>query len=140
LLLSSLHANNAAAALHRLENLGCSLALVAQSIHLVLVQRLVRKLCSACRKSDPPTQALLDALVARKIVDKGEQVLPRPVGCDACNGTGYVGRAVVVEALQINDLVREALAAGKPLADVEEVALGSRAMITFVDCARQLLQ
>ncbi len=140
LLLTSLHANNAIAALQRLENLGCGRALIAQSIHLVLVQRLVRKLCSACRKLDPPTPALLASLVARKIVDRGTQVLPHVVGCDACAGTGYVGRAVVVEALQINDSVREAISAGKSLAEVETVAKDTRALLPFVDYARVLLQ
>src|SRR6267378_4591614 len=96
LLLTSLHANNALATIQRLENLGTGRALIAQSIHLVLVQRLVRKLCSACRKLDEATPALLESLIARKIVDKGQQVLPRAVGCDACGGSGYVGRAAVV--------------------------------------------
>ena len=73
LLLTSLHANHAIAAVQRLENLGTGRALIAQSIHLVLVQRLVRKLCSACRKLDPPVPALLESLVARRIVDKGQQ-------------------------------------------------------------------
>ena len=140
LLLTSLHANNAVAALHRLENLGCGRALIAQSIHLVLVQRLVRKLCTACRKLDPPTPALLDSLVARGIVPKGEQVLPRAVGCDACAGSGYVGRAVVVEALSINDNVREAISSGKSLDEVEKTAEESRALLTFKDYARALLQ
>lgn len=140
LLLTSLHANNAISALQRLENLGAGRALIAQSIHLILVQRLVRKLCGACKKMDPPTPALLDSLVARKIAQKGEQLLPRPVGCDACSGTGYVGRAVVVEGLQITDPVRESLSAGKSLDEVREAALGSRALLTFVDSARTLLQ
>ena len=140
LLLTSLHANNAVAAIQRLENLGVSRALIAQSIHLVLVQRLVRKLCSACRKLDPPTPALLESLLAHRVVDKGTQVLARPVGCDACAGTGYVGRAAVVEALQINDLVREVIAAGKPLAEVQHVASESRALVRFLDYARHLLQ
>jgi type IV pilus assembly protein PilB len=139
LLLSSLHANNAVAAIQRLENLGAGRALVAQSVQLVLVQRLVRKLCSACRKLDPPTPALLDSLIARKIVEKGQQVLPRAVGCDACGGTGYVGRAAVVETLQINDAVREAIAAGRPLADVHQIARDGRALVPFIDYARHLL-
>jgi type IV pilus assembly protein PilB len=139
-LLTSLHANNAIAALQRLENLGCGRALIAQSMHLVLVQRLVRKLCSACRKLDPPTPALLDSLVARGVVQKGEQVVPRAVGCDACAGTGYVGRTVVVEALQINDAVREALSAGRPLGEVEQVAEETRAHLPFLDYARALMQ
>ena len=140
LVLTSLHANNAVAAVQRLENLGCGRALIAQSIQLVLVQRLVRKLCSACRKLDPPTPALLESLVARKIVPKGEQLLPRAVGCDACAGSGYVGRAAVVEALQINDAVREAVATGKSLAEVQQIAQEGRALVPFIDYARTLLQ
>jgi type II secretory ATPase GspE/PulE/Tfp pilus assembly ATPase PilB-like protein len=62
------------------------------------------------------------------------------VGCDACAGTGYVGRAVVVEALQINDSVREVISAGKSLAEVETVAKDTRALLPFVDYARVLLQ
>jgi type IV pilus assembly protein PilB len=139
LLLTSLHANNSIAALHRLENLGCGRALIAQSIQLVLVQRLVRKLCSACRKVDPPTPALLESLVMRKIVDRGTQVLPHAVGCDACAGTGYVGRAVVVEALQISDAIREAIASGKPLSEVETIAEDTRSLLPFLDYARVLL-
>ncbi|HET7785003.1 MAG TPA: ATPase, T2SS/T4P/T4SS family [Myxococcales bacterium] len=140
LLLSSLHANDAVAAIQRLENLGCSRALIAQSIALVLVQRLVRKLCSACRKLDAPTPALLESLISRGIVPRGEQLLPRAVGCDACAGTGYVGRAVVVEALQITDPVREAIAGGSSLAEVHQVARSGRALLPFVDYARVLLQ
>jgi type IV pilus assembly protein PilB len=140
LLLTSLHANNALAAVQRLENLGAGRALIAQSIALVLVQRLVRKLCSACRKLDPPAPALLESLVARKIVDKGTQTLPRAVGCDACAGTGYVGRAAVVESLQINDAVREAIAAGRSLSDVQNLARETRALVPFVEYARTLLQ
>ncbi len=140
LLLTSLHANNAMAALQRMENLGCSRALIGQSVALVLVQRLVRKLCSACRKLDPAAPALLESLIARKIVDRGEQLLPRPVGCDACAGTGYVGRAVVVETLQLTDAVREALTSGRTLAEVQQLALSQRALLPFLDYSRFLLQ
>ena len=139
LLLTSLHANNAVAAVQRLENLGVGRALVAQSVHLVLVQRLVRKLCSACRKMDTPTPALLESLIAHRVVEKGTQTLPRPVGCDACAGTGYVGRAAVVESLQINDPVREAIADGRPLPEVQQIAREGRALVRFLDCARHLL-
>jgi type II secretory ATPase GspE/PulE/Tfp pilus assembly ATPase PilB-like protein len=114
--------------------------LIAQSVVLVLVQRLVRKLCSACRKLDPPTPALMESLLSRKIVDNRDQALPRAVGCDACAGSGYVGRAVVVESLSINDSVREAISAGKSLDLVQEAAEESRALLPFIDYARTLLQ
>ncbi len=142
LLLTSLHANNAMSAIQRLENLGCGRTLIAQSMALIMVQRLVRKLCSSCRQLAPPPTALLESLVARRVVDRAQAALglPRPVGCDACNQTGYVGRAVVTEALQINDEVRNALGAGKPLAEVESIALASKAFMPFSSYAAALMQ
>lgn len=132
LLLTSLHANNAMTAFQRLENLGCSRALIAQSIAMVLVQRLVRKLCQACVTLDTPPKALLESLVARNIVAPDVKIgLPRAVGCDACKGTGYVGRAVVVEALAVTDEIRNALGAGKSLGDIERIALASHVLMPF---------
>jgi len=142
LLFTSLHANDAMAAFQRLENLGCSRALVAQSIALVLVQRLVRKLCTACRTLEPHPPALVEALIARKVMDPAQATLPLPraVGCDACNRTGYVGRAVVVEAFQVTDEARAALASGKPLAQIAPFAITSRALLPFSGYAAALLQ
>jgi type II secretory ATPase GspE/PulE/Tfp pilus assembly ATPase PilB-like protein len=114
--------------------------LIAQSTQLVIVQRLVRKLCSNCRKLDPVLPVLLESLVARKIVDKGDTLLPRAVGCDACAGTGYVGRAAVIECLQITDSLREAIASGKSFEDVHHLALEENALMPFADYARFLLQ
>jgi type II secretory ATPase GspE/PulE/Tfp pilus assembly ATPase PilB-like protein len=62
------------------------------------------------------------------------------VGCDACNRTGYVGRCVVVESLQVNEEARAALASGKPLAQIEPFALTSRALLPFHGYASALLQ
>jgi len=142
LLFTSLHANDAMAAFQRLENLGCSRALVAQSIALVLVQRLVRKLCTACRTLEPHPPALIEALIARKVMDAAQSSapLPRAVGCDACNRTGYVGRAVVVEAFQVTDEARAALASGRPLAQIAPFAITSRALLPFAGYAAALLQ
>jgi len=140
LLLTSLHANNSVAALARLENLGCSRAMIAQSVHLVLVQRLVRRLCSNCRKLDPVLPVLHASLVARRIIGKDDVMLPRPVGCDACGGTGYVGRAAVLECLQMTDGLREAVSSGKSFAEVRNDALADGALLPAVDYARFLLQ
>ena len=142
LLFTSLHANDAMAALQRLENLGCSRALVAQSIALIVVQRLVRKLCTACRTLEPYPPALIEALIARKVLDPSQasMPLPRAVGCDACNHTGYVGRALVVEVFQMTDEGRGALASGKPLAQIAPSAITSRALLPFAGYAAVLLQ
>ncbi|HYZ88261.1 MAG TPA: GspE/PulE family protein, partial [Myxococcales bacterium] len=142
LLFTSLHANDAMSVFQRLENLGCSRALVAQSVALVLVQRLVRKLCGNCRTEEPHPRALTEALVARKVLDRShaDAPLPRAVGCDACNRTGYVGRCVVVESFQVTEEARAALASGKPLAQIEPFALTSRALLPFHAYAAALLE
>ena len=140
LVFTSLHANNAMGVFQRLENLGCGRQLIAQSLALVLVQRLVRKLCTACRQLDAMPSALLQTLAARKVIEANTApLLPRAVGCEACNRTGYVGRALVVESLAIGDEVRNALAAGRPLAEVESVGLQTKTLIPFSAYAAHLL-
>jgi type IV pilus assembly protein PilB len=142
LLFTSLHANDAMSVFQRLENLGCSRALVAQSVALVLVQRLVRRLCGNCRTQEPHPRALTEALVARKVIDRSDAntPLPRAVGCDACNRTGYVGRCVVVESFHVTEEARAALASGKPLAQIEPFALTSGALLPFHAYAAALLE
>jgi type IV pilus assembly protein PilB len=140
LVLTSLHANNAVGGIQRLENLGCGRQLIAQSLALVLVQRLVRKLCPNCRQVGPTPSALLETLVARKVIDpRINPPLPHAVGCEACGRTGYVGRAVVVESLSITDEVRNALAAGRSLSEVEAVGLSTRALTPYSTYAAHLL-
>jgi len=141
LLLTSIHANTAVAALQRLENLGCSRALIAQSVALILVQRLVRRLCAVCRKMEPLPAALAEALVVRKVIDRSQAAMPMPIalGCEACNHTGQAGRAVVIEALTLTDDLRNAIAAGRPLPDIEALALQSGALLPFSSYASALL-
>ena len=132
LLFTSLHANNAVAALQRLENLGCTRPLIAQSVALILVQRLARRLCQACVKTDVPAPIMLESLVARGLVERGAATpLPRPVGCDACGGTGYVGRVAILEALELRDASRNMLMAGLPLGEIEKQAAEAGALIPF---------
>ena len=140
LLLSSLHASDARSVLQRLETLGCSRAVMAQALSLIIVQRLVRRLCNSCRVLDTPPPALLETLILRGLVDRESgQQLPRSVGCDACNGTGYGGRLVVLDVLQITDGVRNALAAGRSLEEIERLAFSENALVPFTASATSLL-
>ena len=132
LLLTSMHANTAIAALQRLENLGCPRPLIAQSLALVLVQRLARKLCPRCVKTEVPPPLLLDSLAARGLADKAAPVpMPRAVGCGECNGTGWSGRVAVLEAFELKDNARNMLMAGTSLADIEKQAVDAGALLPF---------
>jgi general secretion pathway protein E len=104
LVLSTLHTNSAAATVTRLLDMGVEDYLVTSTITGVLAQRLVRKLCEACRE---PYVALPELVAQLRLGGAGgEVVLHRPRGCDACRGTGYRGRVAVLEFLVMTDAIR----------------------------------
>ncbi len=139
-LLTSLHANNAMAVLQRLENLGCSRSVIAQSLALVLVQRLARRLCAKCSTTAVPPPLLLESLSARGLADASAPVpLPRAVGCRDCDETGFHGRVPVIESLVLTDDVRTALMAGRPLVEVESIAHKGSGFTPFSQYASYLM-
>ncbi len=142
LLLTSLHANNAVGVVQRLENLGCSRPLIAQSLAQVMVQRLVRRLCQRCATVETPPPVMLENLAAFGLVQRGAAppLLPRPVGCPDCNQTGFSGRTAVVETMQLGDAQRAHIMAGGSLALLEREATESGALISFKQSALHLME
>jgi type II secretory ATPase GspE/PulE/Tfp pilus assembly ATPase PilB-like protein len=140
LVLTSLHANDAIGSVQRLESLGCPRELVAQSVTLVLVQRLVRRLCPLCARAEAPAPILAQSLAARRLIEAGSAVrVPRAVGCDQCAQTGYQGRVAVIESLQVDEDTRNAIMAGQPLSEVERIALGTKSLFRFGAYASYLM-
>jgi len=140
LVLTSMHANDVGSVLQRLESLECSRSLIAEAVSFVVVQRLARRLCPSCVRLDPPPPALLESLVARRLAERGSQVaLPRPVGCDLCQQTGYQGRIAVVEWWQVTPEARDALVAGASHNDVLRAAGEARMLQTFRHNAAYLM-
>jgi type II secretory ATPase GspE/PulE/Tfp pilus assembly ATPase PilB-like protein/CRP-like cAMP-binding protein len=140
LVLTSLHASDVTSTIQRLESFGCQRPLLAQSLSLVVVQRLVRRLCTQCAELDLPPEALADSLVARKLVPSRRRAkAPRAVGCDACGHSGYDGRVAAVEAMTITDELRDALMVGQTLTEVENIATASRVYFPFHLCASYLM-
>jgi len=140
LVLTSMHANDVGSVLQRLESLECGRSLIAEAVSFVVVQRLARRLCPSCVRLDPPPPALLESLVARRLAERGSQVaLPRPVGCDLCQQTGYQGRIAVVEWWQVTPEARDALAAGASHNDVLRAAGEARMLQTFRHNAAYLM-
>jgi general secretion pathway protein E len=95
LVLATLHTNDSVSAVTRLLDMGIEPFLLSSSLLGVLAQRLVRRLCTACRAQD------------------GDQEW-RPVGCPGCGGTGYVGRTGIYELLSLDERLREAIHAREP--------------------------
>jgi general secretion pathway protein E len=107
LVFSTLHTNDAAAAITRLADLGVPPYLISATVIGVLAQRLARTLCPACKasdESDASTATLTQALLPWKL--KGEPRLYKPVGCLECRMTGYRGRAGLYELMSLTEAAR----------------------------------
>ncbi len=120
LVMSTMHTNNALQAVTRLVEIGVEPFLVAPSIIGVSAQRLVRRLCTACREE----QTMSADRVARYFGDIGNRTVElwRGRGCPNCNGTGYVGRVAIHEIFLLTESVRRLIAQNASILDIEKLA------------------
>lgn len=118
LVLSSLHTNSAAAAISRLLDMNVEDYLISSTLRLVMAQRLVRTLCRDCREEETPSSVLLDDL--QLTVADGPFYTGR--GCDACHDTGFLGRTMIAEVLEITPQIEEAILAHKSGSELEQLA------------------
>ncbi len=105
LVFSTLHTNDAPAAIARLVDIGVQPFLVSSSVRAIMAQRLVRKLCQSCKEPGELSEAEMRALH----IDPNqlsEATIMRPVGCDKCRFLGYRGRMGIFEIFIIDDEVR----------------------------------
>jgi len=105
LVFSTLHTNDAPAAVARLIDIGVQPFLVASSVRAIMAQRLVRRLCSNCKEPAELTETELRALRIEPGQLQETQVM-KPVGCDQCRQIGYKGRMGIFEIFMIDDEVR----------------------------------
>ncbi|HTU67081.1 MAG TPA: GspE/PulE family protein [Steroidobacteraceae bacterium] len=126
LLLSTLHTNTAAAAITRLLDMGIDDYLITSTLHVVIGQRLVRRLCAACRAPYEPSAEVRARFAVREPV-----TWFRAVGCSACEGTGYRKRTTILEALRMSEAVRAKILARADAHAIETVAVaeGMRTML-----------
>jgi type IV pilus assembly protein PilB len=140
LVLATMHGSNVAAVFQRMLHLGCEWLRLGQSLNVIVVQKLARKLCSLCAREEEVAPQLIDTLVLRKLLVKGSTYrLPRAVGCEACNMTGYRGRVPAHELLYFDDQVRLAIETGVGPAEVIALADKNNSFLSFATNARLLM-
>ena len=136
LVLATLHTNDAASAVTRLADMGVEPYLLSSSLLGVLAQRLVRTLCPSCRRGAPPTEG------ERALVASTGAAVPAklyvPVGCDACNATGWRGRTGVYELLLVDDTMRRLIHDGAGEIAIREAARRAHSRGLRADGARHL--
>ncbi|OGW58324.1 MAG: type II secretion system protein GspE [Nitrospirae bacterium RIFCSPHIGHO2_02_FULL_42_12] len=105
LVFSTLHTNDSAGAITRLIDMGIEPFLVSSSVVAIMAQRLVRTLCTSCKKEYTPAGSEIEELGIEQSRLYGHTIY-LAVGCDKCMQTGYRGRTGIYELLLINDDVR----------------------------------
>jgi type IV pilus assembly protein PilB len=101
--LSTLHTNDAAGAITRLDDMGIEPFLISSSVLLCCAQRLVRRICPNCREEFQPEPEMLEKL---EIADAPDTLFYHGAGCDRCKKRGYLGRAAIIEVLPVSETIR----------------------------------
>jgi type IV pilus assembly protein PilB len=122
LVLSTLHTNDAPSTITRLLNMGVEPFLVTASVQLVQAQRLVRKICAACKQ---PTPTPKDELKVLGATDEEIATLTcqRGVGCQVCGGSGYKGRVALYEVMPFKDALKELVLQGAAAVEIKAEAI-----------------
>ncbi|MCK4496125.1 MAG: Flp pilus assembly complex ATPase component TadA, partial [Candidatus Aminicenantes bacterium] len=106
LVFSTVHTNDAASTIIRLVNMNIEPFLIADSVVLIVAQRLVRRLCKKCRvKHNLTPEALVDIGFSPEEAKKVK--VYKPDGCTDCNNTGYKGRTALFEAMEVTDDIKD---------------------------------
>ena len=138
LVFSTLHTNDAPAALTRLIDMGVKPFLVASAIMAILAQRLIRMLCPQCKEPYEPTDVELRGVGLTRQRLEGNTIY-RPVGCSACNGQGYKGRKGVYELMEMSPDLREMAFQRKPTMEMRAKARNEGMVTLQEDGVRKIL-
>ena len=123
LVLSTLHTNDAAGGITRLLDMGLEEDLLTSTVNGILAQRLVRKLCPACKEGYIAPPEIVEDLRLRRFAPDGNIVLYKPVGCSACAGMGYRGRLAIIEFLPMTDPIRKLIMAHEEAGAIQKLAI-----------------
>ena len=130
LVLSTLHTNNAAGTFPRLLDLGINPKVISSAVNIALAQRLVRKLCSNCKKEVPLDgekkklfDKVLDGIVDKSYLEEIQrEKIWEPVGCPECNNSGFIDRLNIFEAILVDDKIEKVVIQNPSERDIEAVA------------------
>ncbi len=131
LVLSTLHTNDSIAAITRMVNMGLEPFLIASTVLMISAQRLVRRVCTRCRGEEEIDPAVIAQLGIK--FDK-KAVFYKGKGCAQCRQTGYAGRSVITELLQMTPDILELITRNAMAEEIKEAAK-RQGMTTLRECA-----
>jgi len=139
LVLSTLHTNDAPGSVMRLLDMGVEDYLLTSAIIAVQAQRLVRRLCMACREPYVPLAEVVERCGLAELAGPGQLRLYHARGCDACGGTGFSGRLAILEILRLSDAIRQLVLRRADVGDIARAAVGQGMETMRVDGLRKAM-
>jgi type IV pilus assembly protein PilB len=121
LVFTTVHANNVVDVLGRFLNMGVEPYQFVSALNCVLAQRLVRLICSHCKRPVKVERKLLDESALDPTLVQNYQFY-EGAGCIDCGGTGFKGRTAICELLDLSDHIREMILDRRPTSEVKKVA------------------
>ena len=137
LVLSTLHTNDAAAAINRLLDLGVNANIVASSLTMIVAQRLLRKICPHCSTMVPTRPEDKKAFVRNGLEPPAE--LPKANGCDNCHQSGYRGRTGIYEVLEVDRAIEELIFNGALHSTIEDAAIKSGTSLLLKQALKKVI-
>ncbi|MCH9704802.1 MAG: Flp pilus assembly complex ATPase component TadA [Proteobacteria bacterium] len=133
LVLTTLHTNSAIGVLPRLSDMGVLPDIMATNVSGVVAQRLVRKLCSQCKKKAEEITDMQRAVFSEFIDDIENADLYEAVGCASCEFQGYRGRVAIMEVLKFNDELDECVVRRVSAKEVRKVAIETNVYVSMAE-------
>src|SRR2546423_25703 len=120
--LSTMHCNDAAGAIARLDDMGIAPFLISSSLIIACAQRLVRRICLGCKEPITYPPSMYRDLGIPPNHFEGV-ILHRGRGCDRCNNVGYSGRTAILEAMSVTDEIRKTIIARGSAMEIGKIAI-----------------
>ncbi len=140
MVISTLHTNDAPSTVNRLLDMGVEDYLLTSTVNGILAQRLVRALCVHCRESFEPSPEVMQEFDLLRLAAGAPVILHRAVGCEACSGTGYVGRIGIMEMLPITDSIRVLIMRHAVSGEIRRLAVAEGMRTLYEDGLRKALR
>lgn len=151
LVLATLHTNDVASTLPRLVDMGIEPFLVAATTQMVMAQRLVRTICTQCKKPYTLTIDQLGSLGTKfnlkvdlkasieKITKEKTLTLFHGEGCAACGSSGFKGRTSICEVMEVSDAIKKLILENKSPNEIEAVAIAEGMVPMFMDGLQKVI-
>jgi type IV pilus assembly protein PilB len=137
LVLSTLHTNDAPSTITRMIDMGIEAFNVASAVNLVVAQRLVRRICKACKAPAQYSDEILSSLGTDFETHRGMPFM-KGTGCDVCSGTGYKGRAGLYEVMALSPELRRMILRSASVTDIRDQAVAEGMLTLRMDGMKKI--